>query len=244
MGEPLVRVTDRVDLQFDARQGQGLPEPRQHHDLLGVGIRPLEAQRLDVELMELAVSPLLRTLMAKHGAAGPDALRPVVGEIVFDRGAHDAGRGLWAKRERVAVQLVLEGIHLMLDHVRELTDAAYEQCRRFDDGHTHVAIAVLPEDRACGVLEALPQRCFFGQHVVHAAYGLQCGRHAGLRDRLDGDVFLAGRQVRSTGLAAISGAHIIVDQCLEFLGNVLTLQRDRLVPVDIDRCHRFFAGAG
>ena len=76
---PLGRVADRVDRERDAvGQAELLPQPRQHHDLLGVDVGPGKAQRLDVELVELAVAALLRALVAEHRARGPHALRALV----------------------------------------------------------------------------------------------------------------------------------------------------------------------
>ena len=46
-----------------------LPQPREHHDLLGVDVRAREAERLDVELVELAVAALLRALVRNIGPA-------------------------------------------------------------------------------------------------------------------------------------------------------------------------------
>ena len=177
MREPLVRVADRIDLQREVRQLQRFPQAREHHDLLGVGVGALEAERLGVDLVELPVAALLRALVAEHRPARPHALRALVGEVVLDRRAHDAGRGLRAQRQGLAVELVLERVHLLLDHVGELADAADEEGGRLHDGHPDVAVAVLREHGTCGVLEALPQRRLVGQHVVHAAHGLQPGRH-------------------------------------------------------------------
>jgi hypothetical protein len=65
---------------------------------------------------------------------------------VLDRRAHDARRGLGTQRQRVAVQLVLERVHLLLDDVGELADAAHEQRAVGSTiGHAHVAVAVLRE---------------------------------------------------------------------------------------------------
>ena len=78
MRAALVRVADRVDLQLDAVEPERVPQPREHHDLLGVDVRAREAERLDVELVELPVAALLRALVAEHRSASPHALRPVV----------------------------------------------------------------------------------------------------------------------------------------------------------------------
>jgi hypothetical protein len=113
-------------------------------------------QRFGVDLVELPVTALLRTFVTEHGAAGPHALRPIVGEVVLDRRADDAGGRFRTQRERLAVQLVLERIHLMLDDVRVLADAAHEQRGRFHDRHAHVPVPVLRKHGTRGVLETLP----------------------------------------------------------------------------------------
>ncbi len=69
MRAALVGVADRVDLEPDAvGEAELAPQPREHHDLLGVDVGPGEAERLDVELVELAVAALLRALVAEHRA--------------------------------------------------------------------------------------------------------------------------------------------------------------------------------
>ena len=82
---------------------------------------------------------------------------------------HDAGGGLGPQRQALAVQLVLERVHLPFDDVGRIADAADEEGRRLDDRDAHVAVSVLREHVARDVLEALPQRRVAGQHVVHAA---------------------------------------------------------------------------
>ncbi len=88
----------------DAVEPEPAPQPRQHHDLLGVDVGPGKAERLDVELVELAVAALLRALVAEHRPGGPHALRPLVGQVVLDRRAHDARGRLGAQRQALAVQ--------------------------------------------------------------------------------------------------------------------------------------------
>ena len=106
---------------------------------------PGEAQRLGVELVELAVAALLRALVAEHRAREPDALRPLVDEVVLDRGAHDARRRLGPQRQALAVQPILERVHLLLDDVGGFADRAHEQRRGLDDRHAQVAVAVAAE---------------------------------------------------------------------------------------------------
>ncbi len=91
----LFGIADRIDREARAvGDAKRAPQPRQHHDLLGVDVRTGEAQRLDVELVELPVAPLLRPLVAEHRAHGPHALRPLVGERMLDGGTNDSRRWL------------------------------------------------------------------------------------------------------------------------------------------------------
>jgi hypothetical protein len=52
---------------------------------------------------------------------------------VLDGGPHDAGGGLGPQRQALAVQLVLERVHLAFDDVGRIADAADEEGRRLDD---------------------------------------------------------------------------------------------------------------
>ena len=170
MRAALVEIADRIDLEPRAVvDAERAPQPRQHHHLLGVDIRAPEPERLDVELVELPVASPLRALVPEHRTPGPHALRPFVDERVLDGGPHDAGGGLGPQRQALAVQLVLERVHLPLDDVGRIADAADEEGRGLDDRDAHVAVSVLREHVPRGVLEALPQRRVAGQHVVHAA---------------------------------------------------------------------------
>ena len=76
----LVGLAEAVELEAHVAPSTR-PRSRQqraaHQDQLGVDVRPGEAERLDVELVELAIAALLRPLVAEHrarcttGACGP-----------------------------------------------------------------------------------------------------------------------------------------------------------------------------
>ena len=95
---------------------------------LGVDVRTGKAERLDVDLVELAIAALLRPLVPEHRARGPQLQPRAAQQAVGDRGAHDAGGGLRTQRQAVAAG-VGEGVHLLLDDVGELADGALEQRR-------------------------------------------------------------------------------------------------------------------
>ena len=195
-------IADRVDRQADrVGEPEVAPQPREQDHLLGVDVRPGEAQRLDVELVELAVAALLRALVAEHRPGEPHPLRPLVAEVVLDRRAHDARGRFRPQRQALAGELVVERVHLLLDDVGHRADRAHEERRLLDDRHAQVAIAVEREHAAHRILEALPQRRLVGQHVVHAAHRLQA---AGLRLRAQPGQFDRGvRRAHHAAFTAI-----------------------------------------
>src|SRR6185437_1131945 len=106
MALAVVGIADRIDLQRQVGEPERLPQPRQHDDLFGVDVGTGESQRLDVELVELAIAASLRTLVAEHLARYPHALRAFVDEVVLDRRAHDSRSRLGTQRQTVAGELV------------------------------------------------------------------------------------------------------------------------------------------
>ncbi len=176
MGTAFLGIADGIDVQGNAVETQRAPQPLQHDDLLGVDVGTFETQRFDIELVKLAVTALLRTLVAEYRPCGPHALRTIVREIVLDRGAHDAGGCFRTQRQALTIEPIFERVHFLFDDVGDLADRAHEQRSGFDQGHLHVTIAVLTGDVAYGRVEVLPQWRRVGQQIVHAAHGLN---HAG-----------------------------------------------------------------
>ena len=64
----------------------------------------------------------------------------VVGEAVFEVGATDGGGGLRPQRQSVAAA-VLEDVHLFLDDVGGVADAAHEEVGVLDDRRVDRAVA-------------------------------------------------------------------------------------------------------
>ena len=124
------------------------PIPRKacaaERDDLGVQRRIVDAERLDVDLLELAETSGLRLLVAKHRARVPDLQRQLtLPQPVFGHGPHDARGRLGAQRQR-AVALVAEGVHLLRDDVGGLPHPALEKRGVLEDGGLDVAVAGQP----------------------------------------------------------------------------------------------------
>ena len=73
-----VWLTKRVDLKPDILDTQQFPEPGHHDDHFGINVWTCQSERLDVDLVKLAIAPPLWTLMAKHRSHGVDTLWTVV----------------------------------------------------------------------------------------------------------------------------------------------------------------------
>ena len=114
--------TQRIQLQRDAVQPEVLPQACTHQDVFSVDVRPGKTQGLDTDLMKLAVTPLLRPLMAEHRSAVPQPLRTRIQQVVLDHRAHARRRAFGTQRQLFAVQLVGEGVYLLLDNVGNLAD--------------------------------------------------------------------------------------------------------------------------
>ena len=126
----VVGVAQRVDLQpYVAPRPSSRHSARAHQDQLGIDVRPGEAERLDVELVELPVAALLRPLVAEHrarcttGACG----RCTAGCARSPRAR--CRRCLPGAASAVAVQSVDEGVHLLLDDVGHLADGRARTAR-------------------------------------------------------------------------------------------------------------------
>ena len=139
-----------------SRQAEVAPQARHIRMTSASTSGPAIAERLDADLVELPVAPALRPLVAEHRAHVVQALAAVVEHRVLDRGAHHAGRALGAQRERVAVHAVVEGVHLLLDDVGHLAQAAHEQRRGLDDGRADVAVAVARASARARCLRTTP----------------------------------------------------------------------------------------
>ena len=147
VGRARVERAEAAEPQLHPRHAELGEQLGQQADQLGVGERRVGADRLGAELVELAVAPGLRALVAEERAA--------VGELhrlrqrlhpVLDVGAADRRRALGAQGE-AAPALVLEGEHLLADDVGRVADAALEQLGVLEAGRRDRLVAGPSEDR-------------------------------------------------------------------------------------------------
>src|SRR5690606_33597647 len=106
------RRAEGVELERHTLQAEHAPEARRKRDELRVDLGLRESERLDAQLVELAIAAFLRLFAPEHRAAAPELLLLVVQEAVAQRRAHHAGRRLGPHRDAFAVA-VLERVHLL-----------------------------------------------------------------------------------------------------------------------------------
>ena len=142
-----------------------------HQNHLGIQLRTTKAQRFSTDLVELPVAPTLGPLVAEHRAHVIQALAAVVEQGVFNRSAHHAGCVFRAHGELVTIELVFKRIHLFLDDVGDLAQAADKQGGVLHDGRADVLVGIGAHQAAHRVLQGLPARRIGRQDIVHAFDG-------------------------------------------------------------------------
>ncbi len=163
--------SQRIDQQLRAGQPETPQQACGQQDDFRIHIRPLEPERLRIDLMKLTVASGLRPFAPEHRSHAPDPQAPLAQHAVRDDRTHDASGRLRAQRD-VVLALIDEAEHLLLDDVGKVADRAFEQLRLLDDGDPKFLIAVAGENFACDALQVLPGCDLRGQHIVHAAQGL------------------------------------------------------------------------
>jgi hypothetical protein len=88
----LIELPKRIQLQLDILQPEVIPKPGAHQDEFGINIGTGETERLDTNLVELAITTFLRPLVAEHLPHVVEALRMLRSQLVLNQGAHATGR--------------------------------------------------------------------------------------------------------------------------------------------------------
>jgi hypothetical protein len=169
---PLVRLPEGIQVQRDAFEPEIVPQTGAHQYLLGIDVRPAQAEGFDADLVKLPVAPLLRPLVAEHR---PEIVQPLCllrRQVVLDQRTHATGRTFGPQRQRFAVEAVDEGIHFFFDDVGDFANGTFEQWRRLDDRQTQGPIAVTFQPAADRFLEKIPKFGLVGEDVVHPAHRL------------------------------------------------------------------------
>ena len=177
VGRPAGRVTDRIQVHDDAIEARLAVEARPELDDLGVDGRPGVADRLDVELPELAIATGLWPVVAEHrpDLAQLHRLRPGL-HPVLDVGTDDAGGRLGTERPGLAVLGPRgEAEELLLDDVGDLADAALEDVGQLEHRRLDPPVAIAGGEVGGEPLEARPGRRFGRQQVAGPARGSEGG---------------------------------------------------------------------
>ena len=177
MTSAFVQLPKRIQLQLDAVQSKVIPKTGAHQNLLGVNIGAGIAEGLDADLIELAITPFLRPLMAEHLPHVVQTLWMLRCQLVLNDRTHATGRALRTQSQRLAIQAVDEGIHLFFDDVSHFADGALKKRSRLDNRQTNRPVAIALQPRAHGFFKNFPKLRFPRQDVVHPADGLNIITH-------------------------------------------------------------------
>ena len=117
---PVACAAEGVHRQGDLPQAESFVELPGQGDDLSVHVGILRAEDLHAHLVELPEAPLLGPLVPEVGPRVPGL--PRHGGSVLSEGPHHRGRLFWTQGD-LPTAPVLEGVHLLADHVRGLAEA-------------------------------------------------------------------------------------------------------------------------
>ena len=168
VGAALFRLAQAIELQLHPLQADFLPQAVRQQNDFGIDLSAAKTQGFSADLVELAVTPALRALVAEHRPGIVQTLAAFVQQIVFNRSAAHARRTFGAQGEFVAVEFVLKGVHLFFHNIGGFAYAAYKQGRGFDYGQARVAVGKTGHDGAHLLLQPFPMGRSGRQDVIHA----------------------------------------------------------------------------
>jgi hypothetical protein len=150
-------------------------EVGQDSDHLDVEVGIVGAERFDPQLMVLAVTVGLGSLVAKARCRVPDL--PGGGRPMLDEGSHHRG-GAFGPQGKVTTPLVDEVVHLLAHHIGARTDAM-EDADLLEHRCLDQPVAGAPGDSGEGGDERLPSSRFGREHIVGALGGSERTRRRG-----------------------------------------------------------------
>ena len=111
--------------------------------------------------------------MAKHGAHVIQALATVVQHGMFNGSAHHTRCVFGPQRKGFAIEVILKGVHLLLDNIGHLAQTADKQGCRLNNRGSDIAIGIARHQRADLAFQPFPARRIRREYVVHALDGGQ-----------------------------------------------------------------------
>ncbi len=165
------RLAERVEQQRHLLQPEGTEELPAEGDDLHVEVRVVGAEHFDAHLVELAVPPPLRLLVAELRAGVPDLPRRERA-MLHERPAD--GRGELGSQRDVAAAFVDEVVHLLGHHIGGVADAL-EHTKVLQQRRDDLAVAGALRELREDVHEAAPAGRFGRKDVAHPGAGLELG---------------------------------------------------------------------
>ena len=172
----LLGLAEAAEFQMPVADAEFAPEFGSQQDEFGVRFRAGKTQGFRANLVKLPVAPALRPLAPEHRPHVVEPLRAAaLQQVVFKRGAHDAGGVFRAQREAVGgagfVGAVGEGIHLFFHHVGGFAQPARKQRRVLQNGSADVAVGKAAHGATHDALQPEPALGGGREDVVHATDG-------------------------------------------------------------------------
>jgi hypothetical protein len=125
---------------------QLLQKYQEHVDDLGVNHGVIDGKYFYVDLMELAVPPFLRTLMAEHG---PDGVKFAHGGLqvqpMLNKGSNHRGGSLGPEGKKLPVA-VRKSVHFLFHNICALSNTAGEKLGFFKNGYSYFLVTEVAKD--------------------------------------------------------------------------------------------------
>ena len=133
IGVAAVGIAQRVQLQhrlgLNAQRAENIPPARNR---LGIGQWLGGADQLAADLVELAITALLRPLVTEHRAGVEDFLRQGLRQPVGDKRTTHARRAFRSQRQAIPTAIG-EGVHLLRHHIGRIAERAGENAGVFEN---------------------------------------------------------------------------------------------------------------
>ena len=179
-GFAAVAIAERVEVQRDALDPQFLQKLVGHRQQFDICLWFPRADDLGVDLVELAIAALLRTLVAEQRPMRRDLERRMLLPAVRQKSARDPGSEFGPQRQAFPAAIV-EGVHFLADDIGRLADRTAEHFGFLEHGHFDAAKAIELAHAFEGFDDEGEGFRIGAENVLGSANGLGCLGH-GARD--------------------------------------------------------------